>query len=317
LYRKAVSESPKWTEGWWYLGTLLYDRDDYSGAAAAFEKATALDVKNGAALVMLGLSEAKLHQNAAALQHLRDGRKLGIPDDPQLRQVMLFTSGTLWLERGVRGDFESAQEVLDTLAREGVESDELTQALGLAVLHMSPPPSDPQLVLAAGRAEAIAARRGQVAQARKLYEELAVNYPKVSGVQFALGKFLLANHYDEEAVAAFKRELENTPNHLLARLGIAGIMARSDPAGGLPYAQAALKIAPDLPETHYLVGVMLLDTGELMSAIRELETAQRTEPNEAKVYFALGRAYAKANRKEDAARARATFARLNAKATNE
>jgi predicted Zn-dependent protease len=266
---------------------------------------------------MLGLSEAKLRRDTDALRHLREGRKLGIPDDPQLRQVMLFTLGTLWLQRGVRGDFESAQEVLDSLAREGVESDELTDALGLAVLHISPPPSDGQLVRAAGHAEALAAQRGRVIEARKLYEQLAADYPKVSGVQFALGKFLLANHFDNEAVAAFHRELDNTPTHLLARLGIAGLMAQSDPAGGLHYAEEALQMAPDLPETHYLVGVMLLDTGALFKAISELEIAQRAEPNEAKVYFALGRAYAKANRKDDAARARATFARLNAKAANE
>ncbi len=36
-------------------------------------------------------------------------------------------------------------------------------------------------------------------------------------------------------------------------------------------------------------------------------------PEEPKVYFALSRAYAKANRKADAARARETFLRLNKK----
>jgi len=34
-------------------------------------------------------------------------------------------------------------------------------------------------------------------------------------------------------------------------------------------------------------------------------------PEEAKVYFALGAAYARAGRKQDAARARAAFVRLN------
>jgi hypothetical protein len=34
-------------------------------------------------------------------------------------------------------------------------------------------------------------------------------------------------------------------------------------------------------------------------------------PNEVRLYFALGSAYALAGRKEDAARARATFERLN------
>jgi len=316
LYRKAVLRNPRWTEGWWYLGTLLYDRDDYSGAAAAFDKAAALDPKNGAALVMLGLSEAKLHRNTVALKHLRSGRQLGIPDDPQLRHVVLFTLGNLYLERGIRGDYEAAQEALDMLAAEGIESDELTDALGLAVLHMRPPAPDPELIRAAGKAEMLAARQ-RMAAAKSLYKQLATGYPKVSGVQFAYGKFLLAHQEDEQAVQAFQREIENTPTHVLARLGIAAIKSSSDPAGGLHYAQEAVKLAPEIPESHYLLGLMLLKTGDPLHAVAELETAQRAEPNEAKVYFALEQAYARIHRKEDAARARATFTRLNENSPHE
>ncbi|MCI0347837.1 MAG: tetratricopeptide repeat protein, partial [Acidobacteriales bacterium] len=33
LYRKALSLRPRWAEGWWYLGTLLYERDAFADAA--------------------------------------------------------------------------------------------------------------------------------------------------------------------------------------------------------------------------------------------------------------------------------------------
>ena len=132
------------------------------------------------------------------------------------------------------------------------------------------------------------------------------------GVEFALGKFLVANHQDEEAVEAFQRELQNSPDHLLARLGIAGLLASTNPAGALPYAEQALKIAPGLPESHYLMGLVLLNLGkDDATAISELEIARRGEPNVAKVYFALGRAYASVGRKTDAARARAEFQSLS------
>jgi tetratricopeptide (TPR) repeat protein len=316
LYRKGVAGNPKWTEGWWYLGTLLYDRDDYAGAAAAFKRAAALNTKSGQTLVMLGLCEAKLGKNTGALEHLRAGRKLGVPNDPQLRNVMLYTLGTLWLERGEdRGGFDYAQEALDSIAREGVDSEDLTEALGRAVLRIQVTGRDPELIRAAGTAEAMAAQRSKSDEAREKYQKLAANYPKVPGVQFAYGKFLLDNHYEDEAVAAFQRELENTPNHLLARLGIAGIKASNEPADALPYAEAAVKLAPDLPEAHYLLGLVVLNLGsDPDRAIAELETAQRGEPNVPKVYFALGRAYARANRAADAARARAAFARLDKQA---
>jgi Flp pilus assembly protein TadD len=59
--------------------------------------------------------------------------------------------------------------------------------------------------------------------------------------------------------------------------------------------------------------LLLADTKNYTRAISELEVAQRALPQEAKVYFALGDAYAHAGRKQEAARARATFLRLSRK----
>ena len=123
---------------------------------------------------------------------------------------------------------------------------------------------------------------------------------------------MVGSNQEEKAIEAFKREIENTPNHLLARLGIADTKFKAkDPAGGLPYAEEAVKLSPKSPLAHLLLGVLLFETGQTVRAIAELETAQKSLPNEPKIYFQLGRAYARANRKEDAARARATFTRLN------
>lgn len=123
---------------------------------------------------------------------------------------------------------------------------------------------------------------------------------------------MLASNQDEKAIAAFKREIDNTANHLLARLWIADIKFRlKDFAGALPFAEDVVKLSPQMPLGHFLLGALLLGTGQTARAIAELETAQKSLPNEPKIYFQLGRAYASANRKEDAARARATFTRLS------
>ena len=57
-----------------------------------------------------------------------------------------------------------------------------------------------------------------------------------------------------------------------------------------------------------------IDAGDIARATPELEAAARMVPREAQFQFALGNAYARAGRKEDAARARAAFVRLR---TNE
>jgi len=313
LYRKALALRPAWAEGWWYMGTLLYDGDDYEGAAGALGKAAALDPQSGKAVAMLGLCEAKLGRDREALQHLEKGRTLGVGGDDSLRRVMLFTEGTLLL---AAGEFAKAQEPLDVLAHEGAHQEELTDALGEAVLGIRPgdlaaaDPGTRDLVRQAGLAEHAAAA-GDVHAAKAEYGRLAEASGKLHNVQFAYGRFLLANHFDDEAVAAFRREIENSPQHLLARLGLAGILATTDPAAGLPYAEQAVKLAPGLAEAHYLLGMLWLGTGAIEKSIVELETAEHQDPGDARVYFALGGAYAKAHRMEDAARARAEFARLS------
>ena len=262
---------------------------------------------------MLGLSEAKLGRGKNALNHIERGRSLGGDGQEGIRRVMLYTQGTLLLDQGKFGE---AQKTLDELAVDGAEQEEALLALGYAVLGILPNPvpdaAARQVALRAGRAEYLAARRADLEQAHRAYAQLTADFPATHNVQFAYGRFLLANHQDDEAVRAFEREIKNSPNHLLARLGIAGIKAATAPAGGLPYAQQALLLAPQLAEAHYLVGLLLLNTGQTQKAIPELEQARRAEPAYAKVYFQLGRAYAAVNRHEDAARARAEFARLTA-----
>ncbi len=47
LYREALAARPGWAEGWWSLGTIEYDRNDYTQAAQAFRKLAALAPKSG------------------------------------------------------------------------------------------------------------------------------------------------------------------------------------------------------------------------------------------------------------------------------
>ncbi len=317
LYRKALSLRPRWAEGWWYLGTLLYDRDAFAEAAAAFGKATALNPQVGTAWVMLGLCEFKLGRYNDALTHIQQGRRLGVSADAQFRQVMLYHEGVLLLGKG---KFELAQETLGLLSRDGIENEEVTIALGLAVLRLRPSDllaGDATLrdrVWRAGRAEHLAAQK-RFNEASLEYERLVTDFPTKPNVQYAYGRYLLKSNEEEKAIAAFQREIENDPTHLPAHLFLADTKLRlKDFAGGLPYAEKAVKLNPRLPLGHYLLGSLLLETGQTARAIGELEAAARLLPNEPKIYFALGRAYARANRQKDAAAARATFLRLTKQA---
>lgn len=317
LYRKGLSLRPRWAEGWWYIGAILYERDAFADAAVALSKATALSPKAGTAWVMLGLCEFKLGRFNDALTHIRQGRKLGASADPQFRQVMIYHEGVLLIGKG---EFEQAQETLGQLSRDGVENEDVINALGLSVLRtrfsdlLAGDSTLRQLVRRAGLAETMAAQK-KFDAALGEYERLAADFPAKPNVQYALGRYLLTSHDENRAIVAFQREIENNPTHLPAHLYLASAKLNlKDFAGGIPYAEKAVKLDSRSALGHYFLGTLLIETGQTARAIAELKTAGRLRPNEAKIYFALGRAYARADRQKEAAAARAIFTRLTEKA---
>src|SRR6185369_5470909 len=133
LYQKAVTLRPSWAEGWFYLGTLHYDRNEFAPAAAAFRKVTALQPKSGTAFVMLGLCEFQLNQDENALRHLQKWKEIGGSNDPGLRSVVLLDAAPV-LQR--KGAFETAQELLDQLCHDQVEREDPLHALGILQKRM-------------------------------------------------------------------------------------------------------------------------------------------------------------------------------------
>ncbi len=315
LYRQAVALRPAWAEGWWFLGTLYYDHDQYAEAAKAFKQTAQIQQKVGAPWAMLGLCEFQLARYDDARGHFEQARILGLGDNTELTRVMRYHDGLISI---LKGDFEKAQETLGSLSYEGLKSEELIISLGLAILRIGMTPKeitisypDRALIRRAGLAEHFAAEKN-MSDAQREYEMVVRDYGKVANVQYAYGRFLLTNRDDDGAQTAFQHELQNSPKHALARCQLANIKLRNkDVEGGLPLAEEAVRIAPRLPLGHYVFGRLLLDAGQNDRAIVELEAASKMVPNEPKIYFALARAYTKAKRKQDADKARATFARLS------
>jgi tetratricopeptide (TPR) repeat protein len=317
LYRKALAVRATWKEGWWALGTILYEQDAHDDAARAFGRLVALDPKNGTAHLMLALCEYQLDDDATALANIQTAKTLGVQTDGGLPNILTYHEGMLLLRAG---RYEQALETLQPLVRAGVEDENLELAIGMGVLLLRPneaPSKDSSthaIVKRAGRAERrhmakefAAAKREYVA----LVSEASASAPTLPNVHYAYGRFLLATEDLESGVQEFLKEIEAHPEHIRARVQVAAARYRLDSAAGLPFARDVVKLAPRYPFGHYLLGLLYFDTGDIAQAIPELETAARMLPDEAQFQFALGNAYARAGRAEEAARARAAFTRLN------
>ena len=319
LYRKALALRPRWAEGWWSLGTLQYDQNQYADAARAFEKLIVLQRENGTAHAMLGLCQFEMGKDETALKNLLAAERLRVLKDEQLRNVARYHLGVLQLRARRFGD---ANETLGQLAKEGVRTRELTNALGLAALLVKPQEAPPEgtagasVIERAGEAEALVAAKN-FEQAKLRYAQLASEFPDYPNLHFAYGRMLLAAMEPDEAVVEFLRELARDPQNVNSLLEIAAVRYKLDSADGVKYAEQAVNQAPKRPFGHYLLGLLYLDAQNFNGAISELEIARSSLTTVPEVYMALGNAYARAGKKAEAARARADFMRLSAKRNQE
>jgi tetratricopeptide (TPR) repeat protein len=312
LYRKALAARPKWDEGRWYEASLLYELDRHAEAKEAFSEVLRREPAHAGALGLRGLCEFELRQYDAALADLLRARKMGVSRSAGIATVVAYHVAIL-LTRA--GEFEVANQMLTEFAADGTDTPQVIEAFGLNVLRMPmlpsefPPAAREQVLLAGHAGYAMAAR--QVVPARTALDELITRYPKTPHVHYARGVFFLTED-SERALEDFRRELEISPSHVPARLQIAfEYLKRGEPAQALPIAVEAEKLAPDHFAACLALGQVLLEMNDIQHAIPELERAATLAPGSPQTHFMLARAYTRAGREADAARARAEFTRLD------
>ena len=311
LYQQALQARPSWTEGRWYLGTILYGLERFAEARDAFLRVVGTKPDDGRAWAFKGLCEFELRSYDRALSDLQRAQLLGIPGR-ETYHVATYHYGIL-LTRYEQ--FEESMEYLSRLAREGNESTSIAEALGLSVLRMpflpsEAPPQKREMVLMAGRAT-IHWANARRAAARAGYEELLLRYPEAPNAHYAFGVFLLKEDADA-ALDQFNRELRISPLHVEAMLQIAlEKNLRAEHEEALALAQKAVEIAPRNSAGRNVLGRILLNRDDVEGAIKNLEEGARLAPLSREMHFELARAYARAGRKDDAARERETFRKLD------
>ena len=313
LYKKALALNPKWAEGWFSLGTVEYDRNHYAAAARAFRQVLPLAPKEGSAHAFLGLCEYQLGEYDNALKHIEEASVLGVAKNPQFRQVVLYHEGLLNLRKS---RFEAAREALGQICRETTNNPDTLLAMGMATLRIAGAPSDAEtsansaLISGVGHAACLAAAQ-KYDQARPEFVALVAEHPNYLNIHYAYGRFLAEINEVPAAVEQFQLEIKIYTNDISSRLEIAANEYKVDSAAGIPYAEEAVRLAPQIGFGHYLLGLLYLDTNAAEKALPELQVAAKAFPKDARVYFALSTAYSRTGNKEKAAEARAIFEELN------
>jgi len=312
LYGKAVNLKPQYVEGYWYQGTAYYSLDNYPQCRDAFRKVLRLAPKNGAADAFLGLCEFGLKDYDRSLQHLLQSRILGVGDTQDLAGTARYHAALLMTRME---QYEQALETLGEFAAEGNDNPRVIESMGIATLRMpmlpnETPPDRREMVLMAGRASYMMATRNTAA-AEKAFDSLASRYPETPNVHYAYGVFLLQEQPDK-GIEEFRRELELQPSHPWSLMQIAfEYLKRGDGKSALPWAQQAVAAAPTAFPAHKALGQALLETGDIVGAINELQIGIKLAPDSPGLHFTLARAYQRAGRLEEATRERDEFTRLD------
>lgn len=309
LYRKALVLEPKWPEGHWYLGTLLYEKDAFAEARAALQPLVDFDPKSGPGWAFIGLCEFGLKRYAAALQSLERGRQLGLGSNEALIRVAGFHVAMLQ-NRASR--FDAATELLVRLARSQAAHPDLLVALGLNLLKRpllpsEVPAADKDLVIRAGQA-AYAQATGRYEDARRAFEGLHASSAAAPGVEQAYRAYLSGysaalqdKEQREQAIAQFRSRLAESPNDPEATLylglllepakpvvtsalpspkadppGFTELAAKASaardanrPAEAIALYREALALKPSWDEGVFYVGTLLYDAGQAREARQE------------------------------------------------
>ncbi len=312
LYRRAVAEQPESEQGLWYLGTLLYEEQQYAEARDVLRQFVTLRPDAGPAWALLGLCEFQLRAYPRALDHLQRAMAQGMGDRKELIQSVFYNVVVL-LTR-----FERYDESIDMLQRmlaNGAANPALAEPAGLAGLRLpllpsEVPPDRRELVHLAGRA-VLDMQTQHYEDAESEFKQLVTNYSNEPGVHYLYGAYLMQLH-PNESVAEFEREMEISPSHVLARVRLAEqLIAQRDFDRALTLAQQAIKLDPKRASAHMIAGEALLAKGNAGDGIKELESARDIDSTVVRAHWDLLRAYIAAGRKEDADREKKAIEKLS------
>ncbi len=292
-YRRALEISSRWEEGWWYLGTLLYDADRYSDAIPAFQKLVELVPSAGPAWDFLGLCEFETKDYGSSLAHLQKGRAVGDADDADTARVANYHLALLLIRDG---EFDQASALLTSNAGRGEMPAQIKIALALATLHVpllpkQIDPSQDALISAAGEvASAIAQHNSSKALAG--LPSLLKEYPGIPYLHYAYGKALASAGRDEEALKEQRDETTVSPQSALPWIEISQIEVRlQHPQEALRAAEEAVQRSPDSSAAHKTLADTLQALGKKEKAAAELALEETLSPEKSRAEERLAQLY--------------------------
>jgi Tfp pilus assembly protein PilF len=119
-----------------------------------------------------------------------------------------------------------------------------------------------------------------------------------------IGVAYLEQYKHEEAMKEFRKAIERDPNFALGQinLAIAAYFQRDIPTATAA-ARAAIKLQPDSPHAHYILGIILRNEKQYDEAIAEFKKVLAIDPQDAYANIQIGQIYQQKQQYDEAAKA--------------
>ncbi len=309
LYRKAVEQNPNWPDGWWFLGILQYDANQYVPARDALNRYLQLTPDAAPALALRGLCEFNTGEYQQSLEDLELGVSHGAANQPKNARIIFYHEALALLRLG---RFEESLGKFTLLAKQGTDNGtdnrDLTMGIALAGLRMNvlpaeAPAAQAQMLSSIGQA-ALLLMNENYDGGRAAFEALFIQYPHSPGIHYLYGYLIFATK-PEEAVEQFRKELEISPQSANAHAMCAWALEfQGDYAAALVEAAKASTEDPSLAMGQLVYGRALVETGDSNGGLPHLESVLRTEPGNLEAHLTLAKAYSKLGRSDEARRER-------------
>jgi tetratricopeptide (TPR) repeat protein len=203
-YSRAVTLRPNFAEGWWNLGIIQYESNQYPDAVTSLRKLVALVPNSAAGWSILGLAQFETKNYADALTSLQTAQTLGGIRDPDIAHVSAYHLALLLIRSG---QFEKAVALMQSELGE-TDSLQVKIAHGLAVLRIPLLPSevDPSqdaLIQATGDAWS--------SLSPNAVPQLLQQYPSTPWLHYSYGLDLASKHRIQDALSQLRLETVLSP----------------------------------------------------------------------------------------------------------
>jgi tetratricopeptide (TPR) repeat protein len=279
------------------LGLAYYSQNLVAEAAGEFQKALALNPRFPRAGWMLGLCNAELGRNEAAIKLLEPAWNHA-PDEQAARLIGL---DLLRAYQGVR-DYGKAATLGEELLRRYAKDPEVVYQVSRLHAGRSYQLMQ-QLVQAAPDSYWVHYANAQVHESLERYDLAQQEYrkaielnPNAPGAHYGLGRAILSGSKDpqaiDEAAREFERELALSPENASAEFELGEIArGRGQVDAAREHFSKAVRYTPDFFEAQIGLARLLLKQGSPREAVAHLEQAARLEPRGTLPHYLLATAY--------------------------